>query len=88
MVSETLSSLWWRPEAGPALPKVWVRWLRQSSDSLRPMTNQALRISWLSDWAFRFVISNCWGTPEFDAVFAQIVRANDPLVGLREDFAR
>ena len=52
------------------------------------MTNQALRISWLSDLAFRFVISDRWGTPEFDAVFAQIVRANDPLVGLLEGFAR
>ena len=25
---------------------------------------------------------------EFDGVFAQIVRANDPLLGLLEDFAR
>ena len=33
-----------------------------------------------SDWAFRFVILDRWGTQdaEFDAAFAQNVRANDP----------
>ncbi len=57
---------------------------------MRTTTNQALRIPWLSDWAFRVVISNRWGMQdaEFDTVFAQIVRANEPLVGLLEDFAR
>ena len=54
------------------------------------MTNQALRIPRLSDWALRFVILERWSTqdPEFDAIFARIVRANDPLVRLLEDVAR
>jgi hypothetical protein len=55
-----------------------------NDDESSPTHSLALR------WAFRFVISDRWGTQdaEFDAVFAQIVRANDPVVGLLEDFAR